>query len=269
MRILKSKDSRTGNLNQNNNLCHKYYTWTSRRARKVWNFESLNEREQGIFQKKFSREIKELVASGSASIKNALNDIWREQAAFHAEFNKIVCVSIGQTFINPPEPIGLKVKSFYGSEEIILQELSKLLFTNPDIILCAHCGKEFDFPVLSRKYVINHLPIPTQLQTAGKKPWEINMIDTMDLWRFGSFKHSASLDAIASALGIPSPKQAIDGSMVADVYYENSGLQIGDDPIKVICSYCEGDVLCLANVHRAITGQYEVILPENVKSKTL
>jgi uncharacterized protein YprB with RNaseH-like and TPR domain len=233
---------------------------------KVWNFSELTEREQGLFQKKYAREID---AKGVVPHNTFVEKLWRDKGGFDAEFNMIICVSVGQTFIDPPEPLKISVKSFYGNEEKILRELAQVLNNNPGLTLCAHYGKEFDFPVLSRKFVINRLTLPSQLQTAGKKPWEINMIDTMDLWKFGSYKHSASLDAIANALGFPSPKQMIDGSMVAEVYYEKKWIEIGDDPIKVICRYCEGDVVSLANVHRAITGQYEVILPENVKSKTI
>lgn len=89
--------------------------------------------------------------------------------------------------------------------------------------------------------IINGLPIPEILDNAGKKPWEVKLLDTMDLWKFGDYKNYASLDLLTTILGIPTPKDDIDGSMVAGIFYN-------DDDIKRIVYYCEKDVLAVARV---------------------
>jgi hypothetical protein len=107
--------------------------------------------------------------------------------------------------------------------------------------LCAHNGKEFDFPYIARRMIINSLIIPEILDNAGKKPWEVKLLDTMDLWKFGDYKNYTSLDLLTSILGIQTPKDDIDGSMVAKVYYEEKDL-------ARIVRYCEKDVLAIARV---------------------
>lgn len=159
-----------------------------------------------------------------------------------AEFGKIICISVG-IFSTKTEKLSLRVKSFYGDEEInVLQSFIELLKKQSNnLILCAHNGKEFDFPYLCRRMLINGLNIPTQLNLHGKKPWEIMHLDTMDLWKFGDFKNYTSLKLLAAVFGIPSPKDDIDGSMVNEVYWKENNLE----RIKV---YCEKDVITTARI---------------------
>jgi predicted PolB exonuclease-like 3'-5' exonuclease len=159
-----------------------------------------------------------------------------------AEFGKIICISVG-IFSNKTKNISLRVKSFYGDEEkVVLQSFIALLKTQEDsLILCAHNGKEFDFPYLCRRILINGLPIPVQLNLHGKKPWEIMHLDTMDLWKFGDFKNYTSLKLLAAVFNIPSPKDDIDGSMVNGVYWKENDLE----RIRV---YCEKDVITTARI---------------------
>ena len=119
--------------------------------------------------------------------------------------------------------------------------LSKFSRTNKEALLCAHNGKEFDFPYIARRMIINGLVIPEILDNAGKKPWEIKLLDTMDLWKFGDYKNYTSLDLLTSVLGIPTPKDDIDGSMVAGIFYS-------ENDIERIVHYCEKDVLAIARV---------------------
>jgi predicted PolB exonuclease-like 3'-5' exonuclease len=159
-----------------------------------------------------------------------------------AEFGKIICISVG-IFSSKTKNISLRVKSFYGDEEkVVLQSFIALLKTQEDsLILCAHNGKEFDFPYLCRRILINGLPIPVQLNLHGKKPWEIMHLDTMDLWKFGDFKNYTSLKLLAAVFNIPSPKDDIDGSMVNGVYWKENDLE----RIRV---YCEKDVITTARI---------------------
>jgi len=166
-----------------------------------------------------------------------------ERAGIYAEFGKIICISVGM--IKEKNPVSFRLKSFYGDDEkSLLVEFSSMLskFTrNRESLLCAHNGKEFDYPYIARRMVINRLVIPDILNNAGKKPWEIKLLDTMDLWKFGDFKSYTSLNLLTNVLGIPSPKDDIDGSMVGDVYWNHNDL-------KRIVAYCEKDVLAVARI---------------------
>lgn len=167
-----------------------------------------------------------------------------ERAGIYAEFGKIICISVG--FVRERNPFGFRVKSFYGDDEkALLTEfsgvLSKFSKSSKEALLCAHNGKEFDFPYIARRMIINSLVIPEILDNAGKKPWEIKLLDTMDLWKFGDYKNYTSLDLLSNILGIPSPKDETDGSMVGNIYYI-------DKDLPRIVRYCEKDVLTIARV---------------------
>lgn len=167
-----------------------------------------------------------------------------ERAGIYSEFGKIICISVG--FVRERNPFGFRLKSFYGDDEkSLLTEfsgvLSKFSKSSKEALLCAHNGREFDFPYIARRMIINSLVIPEILDNAGKKPWEIKLLDTMDLWKFGDYKNYTSLDLLATILGIPSPKDETDGSMVGNIYYIDKNL-------PRIVRYCEKDVLTIARV---------------------
>ena len=167
-----------------------------------------------------------------------------ERAGIYSEFGKIICISVG--LIKGKNPCSIRLKTFYGHDEtVLLSEFSDMLnkycISHHEALLCAHNGKEFDFPYIARRMIINRLIIPEILDNAGKKPWEVKLLDTMDLWKFGDYKNYTSLDLLTSILGIPTPKDDIDGSMVAGIYY-------GEKDLERIVHYCEKDVLAIARV---------------------
>ena len=167
-----------------------------------------------------------------------------DRAGIYAEFGRVICISVG-VFYQQDEALHFKIKSFYGHDEAaLLTEFCNLLntnFTSPQKALCGHNGKEFDFPFLARRILTNGLKLPYLLNTAGKKPWEVNHVDTMQLWKFGDFKSYTSLDLLAALFDIPTPKDDIDGNMVYGVYYQHNDLE----RIRV---YCQKDIVTLANV---------------------
>ncbi|PZU91683.1 MAG: 3'-5' exonuclease [Chryseobacterium sp.] len=170
------------------------------------------------------------------------SEFYEQRAGIMAEFGMIICISIGMIDSNTGK---LKIKTFSGEEKSLLLSFCEL-FNSPrlnNVILCAHNGKEFDFPYIARRLLINGIQPPIPFQMFGKKPWEIPHIDTMELWKFGDWKSYVSLELLAHIFGIPTPKDDIDGSMVADIYYK-------DGDIDRIIHYCEKDVLTLANVFR-------------------
>lgn len=167
-----------------------------------------------------------------------------ERAGIYSEFGRIVCISVG--FIKHKDFTFLRLKSFFGHDEKALLEdfsdlVSKFCSMHGDAILCAHIGREFDFPYIARRMIINRINIPEILDNAGKKPWEVKLLDTMDLWKFGDYKNFTSLELLTSVLGIPTPKDDIDGSMVAGIYYQENDL-------ARIARYCEKDVMAIAQV---------------------
>lgn len=165
-----------------------------------------------------------------------------ERAGIWAEFGKIVCISVG-FFYNNSGRQHFRVGSHFGeNEKELLNSFSSLLNEQKaDLLLCAHNGKEFDFPYLCRRMMINGISIPPQLQLAGKRPWEVGHIDTMELWKFGDYKNYTSLNLLAAVLNIPTPKDDIDGSMVKKIYYEDHDLQR-------IVAYCQKDVITTAQI---------------------
>jgi len=173
------------------------------------------------------------------------------RAGIYAEFGKIICISAGYITTIDKDRV-FRVKSFSGEDEKqILTDFISLInahFNKKSNILCAHNGKEFDFPFVARRILVNGLKIPQMLQIAGKKPWEIPHLDTMELWKFGDYKNYTSLDLLASIFGIPTPKDDIDGSQVGTLYWQHNDLER-------ITRYCQKDVLTVAQLLLRFRGE--------------
>jgi len=184
------------------------------------------------------------------------------RAGIYAEFGKIICISCG-VIQGDGEEKKIVIKSFCGDDErLLLHEFSHMLQRwsfDGSKFLCAHNGKEFDFPYLCRRLIINHLPIPEILRFHGKKPWDVPHLDTLELWKFGDYKSYTSLDLLAHSLGIESPKGDIDGSKVHEVYWKEKNL------IR-IATYCQKDVITVAQVFLRMNGE-ALIKQENVEFK--
>lgn len=185
------------------------------------------------------------------------------RAGIYAEFGKIVCISCG-CIQGHGENKKLVIKSFAQEDETkLLQEFADMMkkwSNDPTKSLCAHNGKEFDYPYICRRMIINGVAIPEALQIAGRKPWEVRHLDTMEMWKFGDYKNYTQLKLLAHVLGIPSPKDDIDGSMVNTVYWEGKDVQR-------IAIYCQKDVVTLAQVLLRMHCE-PLIKPENVEYKT-
>lgn len=175
--------------------------------------------------------------------ENTPEENYYERAGIYAEFGKVVCISVG--YFNIQDSVSeFRMKSFYGENEAqLLQGFSALINKmnrKRTLMFCAHNGREFDFPYLSRRLLINNLPIPKALNLQDKKPWEVQHFDTLQLWKFGDYKHYTSLDLLAAVFNIPSSKDKMDGSMVSHYFY--------DGKIEEIKTYCEKDVWVTAQV---------------------
>ena len=175
------------------------------------------------------------------------------------EFGKIVSIAIGMFTENEKGELGLKTKYFTSHDEKkLLIEFKQLLEKlGPAVRMCAHNGKEFDFPYMSRRMLINGITLPEALNLTGKKPWDILHLDTLELWKFGDYKHYTSLDLLAAIFNIPSSKGVMDGSQVNEVYYKEKDL-------AKISDYCVGDVIAVAQLYLRLKGL--PLMPEqNIK----
>lgn len=196
-------------------------------------YEDLDPEMQMLYEAKTSYQRKDAVSA----------EEFYSHAGIWAEFGKIVCISVGY-FVFKNDIRQFRTTSFFGEEPQLLKDFSALLethFSKPQYVLCGHNAKEFDYPFLARRMIIHGLRIPAKLNLFGKKPWEIPHLDTLELWKFGDFKHYTSLKLLTKILDIPSPKGDIDGSQVAQVYYQ-------DQDIDRIITYCEKDVVAVAQI---------------------
>jgi len=172
----------------------------------------------------------------------------------------VVVISIGLFYTDKEGNLNLRIKALYNEDEkVLLEEFIQTINNKLDeqkIKLCAHNGKEFDFPYMARRMVVNRIDIPGFLQLSGKKPWEVGHIDTMELWKFGDRKSFTSLDLLTAILDIPSPKDDMDGSMVSTVYYQEKDLE-------KIAKYCNKDVEATAQLFLRLKG-IEILPPERI-----
>ena len=197
-------------------------------------WKSLSKETKALFKKKTQYQRKEEFTA----------EDFYERAGIWAEFGKIICISVGY-FVDIKKERQLRLTSFFGDDEhkilIDFKELLNKHFAKKNNVLCAHNGKEFDFPFIARRMIVHQIELPKKLNLFGKKPWEVPHLDTLELWKFGDYKHYTSLKLLTAILGIPSPKDDIDGSEVASVYYKEKN-------IARIVSYCEKDTIAVAQI---------------------
>ena len=215
------------------------------------NFEDLNATFKNLWEEKTVWQRKDNISP---------SDFYKLKAGVMAEFAKFIFISVGYLFVVKGEN-HFRIKSFYGNDEKqLISDFNNLLnseFSKKQHQLCAHNGKEFDFPFIARRTLINGLKIPKLLDIAGKKSWEINHLDTMELWRFGDYKNYTSIKLLAALFDIPTPKDDIDGGQVANVYYQEKDL----DRIKI---YCQKDTLTVAQLLLRYKGE-KIITEENIE----
>ncbi len=191
------------------------------------------------------------------------NESLYPRAGIYAEFGKIICISCG-VVQGAGEQRKITIKSFAGDDEkLLLVQFAEMLnkwSAGEQKFLCAHNGKEFDFPYLCRRMIVHNISIPLLLNISGKKPWEVNHLDTLELWKFGDFKSFTSLNLLAFTLGVPTPKDDIDGSMVWKVYWEEKNIQR-------IVTYCQKDVVTVAQILLRMNGE-PLIKEANIEIKS-
>lgn len=184
---------------------------------------------------------------------NELTDeqLFHERAGIYAEFGKVVVIAIGKFSVNEAGERTLRTRSFaHDDEGTLLREFCSVLgkMDPSQVRFCAHNGKEFDYPYLSRRLLVQGIPLPESLNLSGKKPWEIAHLDTLEMWKFGDYKHYTSLDLLATLFDIPTSKGDMDGSKVNEVYYREKDL-------NKIAEYCTSDVVVVSQLFLRLKGQ--------------
>ncbi|MDZ4710796.1 MAG: ribonuclease H-like domain-containing protein [bacterium] len=197
-------------------------------------FEELSDNWKALWSKKMQYHIKDgQTASGLY-----------DRAGIYSEFGKIVCISAG-CLVPVNGGYNFRLKSFYGDDEkVILTDLTEMLdkhYISEEHSVCAHNGKEFDYPFIARRCLINGIPIPDILNNSGKKPWEVRLLDTMEIWKFGDYKSYTSLNLLAAVFGISTPKDDIDGSQVWSTYWI-------EKDVERIKKYCQKDIVTVAQL---------------------
>jgi DNA polymerase elongation subunit (family B) len=178
-------------------------------------------------------------------------ELFHERAGIYAEFGKVIVIAIGKFSMNDAGERTLRTRSFANHDEgALLREFSGVLakMDQAQVRFCAHNGKEFDYPYLSRRLLVQGIPLPDSLNLSGKKPWEIAHLDTLEMWKFGDYKHYTSLDLLATLFDIPTSKGDMDGSKVNEVYYREQDL-------KKIAEYCTSDVVVVSQLFLRLKGQ--------------
>ncbi|MFM6946749.1 MAG: 3'-5' exonuclease [Flavobacteriales bacterium] len=207
----------------------------------VYQFQDLDEKGKALFEQKNRFQV---------NAEKNIDQIYNERGGILAEFGKIVCISVGMVH-DSGQGRAIRLKSFYHEdEETLLKQFKRLLeehYNTPYHLLCGHNAKEFDIPYICRRMLINGIQLPSLLQIAGKKPWEINHLDTLELWKFGDYKSFTSLSLLCHVFEIPTPKDDISGADVARVYFEENDLQR-------IMIYCEKDVVALIQLFLKMKG---------------
>ncbi len=200
-------------------------------------------------QKEWLRKAKNIKTNSTEEIPPEA--LFTERAGIFSEFSKVVCIGIGSLH-QQENGWRIRLKSItQNDEKKLLNEFCEVVTRfsahYPDMKFCGHNIKEFDIPFLCRRMLINGLGLPDCMQLSGKKPWEINHLDTLDMWKFGDYKNYTSLSLLAEVLGIPSPKDDMDGSMVGDAYWK-------DGDLPRIGKYCLQDVLTSVKVYLRLKG---------------
>lgn len=221
-------------------------------------FESMPAEMQHLWEEKYAL-IQKRMPEKYSEITTAA-EAFGNSAGIYSEFGRIVCISVGFIFLK--DGIShFRTKSFAGDDEKkLLKDFSELLqkfCSTKEHTLCGHNIKEFDIPYICRRMLINGLELPPIFRISGKKPWEITFIDTLELWKFGDYKNYTSLKLLTAVFGIPTPKDDIDGSQVAGVYYV-------EKDIARIATYCQKDVVATAQVFLRMNG-FPVIPDKNIE----
>lgn len=162
------------------------------------------------------------------------------RAGLYPEFAKIISIVVGKIVKGKIHLITLD----QDKEEDLLNEFNKLVERNIKCKLVGFVNNSFDTPFVYKRMIINGIAPHDNLDVSGLKPWEIEDIDLALEWKGASFER-ASLINVATALGLPSPKDDISGADVGKVYWNE-----GREGLDRISKYCRKDVVTTINLFK-------------------
>lgn len=194
-------------------------------------YDLLDDSWQELWTEKTAHQIPEEMTPGN---------FYEKRAGVMAEFSRVVCISIA-LFTRTQAGPGLRLKSIYHDDEKVLLNEWVSLLGQRQWVFAGHNIREFDLPFLCRRMIIQGIPLPASMDIQNKKPWEIQILDTFQYWRFGDYKNYTSLKLLAAALNLPSPKEDIDGSMVGKLFWEQDEEKRKEN-IERIIAYCQKEV---------------------------
>jgi len=215
------------------------------------------------------------------SIEEAVGtELYNIKAPIFPEFGRIICISVGAMWKNDADDFyNIKINTFANEDEkvlleefknhpklgLILNNIAGKYDKNQDNFwaMCAHNGRIFDFPYITKRMIINGLKPPSMFDYAHLKPWEqTHIIDTKEAWSFGIWDAVVSLESLSEIFGVTSSKSDIDGSEVKDIFWVEKDLDR-------IAKYCEKDVIALAtNYLRMKSMSEEVVVFEQTHLPT-
>lgn len=185
---------------------------------------------------------------------------FRERSALFPEFGRIVCISIWREEADIiHDSIWFRTKSFCDDNEVELLTWFRDLLNSEKLQswkLWWHNIKWFDLSYIIKRMMIHWIKIPPQFNIIGKKPREVQHIDTQELRQFGR-SVSTSLELLCVSLKIPTPKDDISWSEVKDIFYWPRLCPPPNHPhltpeLDRIATYCEKDVVASYEVYKYI-----------------
>ena len=172
-----------------------------------------------------------------------LEEYYYEKAPLYAPFGRVVTIVVGRIKDNR---IHLKSYSSYNEKELLEdfnRDLELVYQSNPKTRFVSFNGVGFDTPYLEKRSIINGVKPANLLQESHLEPWKVTQLDLAKIWKGNAF-YPDSLIAVATALGLPSPKDALDGSQVSNAFYEKR--------LPEIVTYCLKDVETTIRVYRKL-----------------
>jgi hypothetical protein len=184
--------------------------------------------------------------------------LYQQRASAFAEFGKVVCIGLGGW-----DRDGFHLSCLHDHDEgCLLNDFIHRVEKHPagqKLVLCAHNGKEFDFPYLCRRMLINGLALPNVLNISGKKPWEIPHKDTLEMWKFGDRKIYTSLGLMSAVLGIPTASMST---------FEKRALKFPAS-IQELAATSMEKVLAMARVYARLAAQAPIVDEAVIRNRIL
>jgi len=162
-----------------------------------------------------------------------------DKTSFDGSFGRVACIAVGKD--NEEVVCHSSDESGTWDEKRLLEWFWKV--AEQSDLFVGHNIFDFDTRFICQRSVVLGAR-PTKDFNFGR--YRSNPIfDTMQEWTKWGWAGKLTLEHLALALGIPTPKVGIDGSQVAEFYKQGK--------IKEICEYCKRDVETTREIYKRMT----------------